>query len=334
MFTSKTCYLDWQALSRHGLRRKKIFRSILFPIDFSMACRATATYVRDLAELTGGTVTLLHVVPWHSAWYGAADVYSGTELDETLRGLKKIQMCSLARFRDEYFDGVPCQIRVESGSVGGQIVDFAEHSGTDLIMMASRGGAANAPSLIGSIIKQVLRNASCAVWTGPHSDRLKPFAGFNSIVCALCPDEISGEYVNETTALGTIFGSKLTFVSAVAAESVRAEHCRVLTLEEEYPEAGLDQLTAGARCPVYVETGPVGHVVRHVAEIQSADLIVINRRHKSQSFDGFETHAYEIVLESPCPVLTLPEKTMAASVHIVDEVYTSERYAFAEAACC
>src|SRR5437588_13126170 len=98
----------WQIdlLSTHGLRRNRMFHSILFPVDFSDACKATAQYVRDLAELTGGTVTLLHVVPWRPAWYGAADVYSGSDDHETVRGLKKVQMSALANFRDEYFSGV------------------------------------------------------------------------------------------------------------------------------------------------------------------------------------------------------------------------------------
>jgi hypothetical protein len=71
--------------------------------------------------------------------------------------------------------------------------------------------------------------------------------------------------------------------------------------------------------------------VRHVAEIQSADLIVLNRRRTPPWFGGFETHAYEIILESPCPVLSLPIRAMAASINLAQEAYTHERYAFAEA---
>src|SRR5947209_548764 len=91
--------------SRQDLQRNRMFQSILFPVDFSDACKATARYVRGLAELTGGTVTLLHVVPWRPAWYGAADVYSGSDDDQTVRALKKVQMSALANFRDEYFIG-------------------------------------------------------------------------------------------------------------------------------------------------------------------------------------------------------------------------------------
>jgi len=91
MFIPSTCQLDRQPLCRYALRPPKIFRSIVFPVDFSGTCKATAPYVRDLAEFTGGTVTLLHVMPERSAWYGAADVHSGFDDYEVLRRLKKIR---------------------------------------------------------------------------------------------------------------------------------------------------------------------------------------------------------------------------------------------------
>ncbi|MGA8597585.1 MAG: universal stress protein [Bryobacteraceae bacterium] len=327
MYTSNS--FDCLALGRHGLRRNKIFQSILFPVNFSSASKAIAPYVRDLAKLTGGTVTLLHVVPRRSAWYGAADLYFGTDSLETLRELRKVHLPALAKFRDEYFEGVPCQTRIQCGSVAGQIIEFAEQSGADLIMMGIPGVGKGDGSLMDSIVAEVLRDAPCAVWTNPHAGSLKPFTGFHSIVCALSPNRIRGEYVKETAALGSVFGSRLTFVSAIPPGSMDGEDSRVLTLEEQYPEARQDQLAGTG--PVYVEAGPVGGVVRHVAEVQSADLVVINRGHKPDPIAGFETHAWEIVLESPCPVLSLPTKAASASVHIVHERHTREVYAVAGA---
>jgi nucleotide-binding universal stress UspA family protein len=151
--------------------------------------------------------------------------------------------------------------------------------------------------------------------------------GFHSMVCALSPSAISGEYVNETVALSAVFRSKLTFASAVTPDSGAAESSRVLTLEEEYAEAGLDQLVGGSKCAVYVEGGPVGHVVRHIAERQSADLVIISRRHTPDFGQHTHGHACEIVLESPCPVLSLPTKANAAAMHLFVENYHQGMYA-------
>lgn len=75
-------------------------------------------------------------------------------------------------------------------------------------MMPTRGTDNSARSLIGPTTAAVLRDASCAVWTRPHSDELKPFIGFHSIVCAIAPDTVLREYVNETTALGAVLAAE------------------------------------------------------------------------------------------------------------------------------
>jgi nucleotide-binding universal stress UspA family protein len=322
MFIPSTCQLDRRPPSRYALRPAKIFRSIVFPVDFSGTCNATAPYVRDLAEFTGGTVTLLHVVPERSAWYGAADVHSGFDDYEVLRTLKKIQMSALATFRDEYFNGVECQIRIESGSVADRIIDYTERSGADLIMMPRCGTFNSAGSFVGPVLEKVLHDAACPVWTSPQSDKFKPFTGFHSIVCTISPKTIPSEYVTETMALGASFGGRVSFVSAVAIAGSFAEDPRALSFE-----------VARSGCPVYVEVGLVGDVVRHVAEIQSADLVVINRSRKPHSIGGYKSHTNEIVFESPCPVLCLPGKMTAASVDIIQERHLQERYFLATAAC-
>jgi nucleotide-binding universal stress UspA family protein len=229
-------------------------------------------------------------------------------------------MSELAMFRDEYFNGVECEIRIEFGPVADRIIDYAERSCSDLIMMPNRRTVSASRSLVGSVLEDVLRNAACAVWTSPQSDRLKPFTGFNSIVCAISPNTTPTEYVNETMVLGAIFGARVSFVSAVAVAGSCGDS---VTLSNKVARSG---------CPVYVEVGPVGHVVRHVAEIQAADLVLINRRHKRDSIGGNETHADEIVIESPCPVLCLPTRVTAASIDIRKERHLQEKYF--SAACC
>jgi len=321
MVTSK-CYSHvWKSF---GVSQKHIFQSILFPVDFSSACETTAPYVRDLAEFTGGKVTLLYVLPWHSAWCGAADLYSDIDGVETVRKLRAVHMASLAAFRDKYFNGVRCQTRLEFGSVAGQIIDYAEHTGADLIMMPVPGKASDGRPFIGSVVSAVLRDAPCPVWTSTQTDRLKPFTGFRSIVCPLAPDSILNSsipaYVNETAALGAAFGSKLIFVSA-AARSDFGEDPRILPLEEEYSGACFEQLMPGTRWPVCVETGPLGHVVRHVVQMEKADVVVINRGHEQEPFAKLGTHAYEIVVESPCPVLTLCMKAIGTSIDTAEEKF-------------
>jgi hypothetical protein len=65
-----------------------------------------------LAELTGGTVTLLHAVPGYQD--GVTELRRPVIGD--LRGLKKQQMVALEMFRKTHFSGRCCFTRVEDGA--------------------------------------------------------------------------------------------------------------------------------------------------------------------------------------------------------------------------
>lgn len=134
--------------------------------------------------------------------------------------------------------------------------------------------------------------------------------------------------MSEATALSAFFGSKLTFVSATAAPSDFGEDPRILPIEQEYPQAGLDQLVTGNGWPVCVETGPVGSVVRHVAQMEKADLVIINRGHMQMPFGKLETHVFEILVESPCPVLTLCMQSTALSIETAEEEFAVAAYGY------
>jgi hypothetical protein len=73
LFRSASIRVDAYLLIDLCMAQKPAFRSILFPVDFSKMSEATVPYVRGLAELTRATVTLLHVVPWLSGWYGETE---------------------------------------------------------------------------------------------------------------------------------------------------------------------------------------------------------------------------------------------------------------------
>src|SRR5438309_11098296 len=85
----------------------KAFHSILFPVDFSQSSEATAPHVRYIAEQTGATVALLHVVPWLSAWYGVTELRPAVSGEPDPRRLEQEAEVALQLFREKYFSGIP-----------------------------------------------------------------------------------------------------------------------------------------------------------------------------------------------------------------------------------
>jgi hypothetical protein len=83
------------------------------------------------------------------------------------------------------------------------------------------------------------------------------------------------------------------------------EERQIESLGREFPQAHLRQAATPDHCTVLTETGAVGDVIRQVAENHHVDLVLINRGHLQQPYGKFQTHVYDIVLESPCPVLSV-----------------------------
>ncbi|MGA8593315.1 MAG: universal stress protein [Bryobacteraceae bacterium] len=56
---------------------------------------------------------------------------------------------------------------------------------------------------------------------------------------------------------------------------------------------------------LHVLEGTIGEVIRQGAAMEDGDLVVIGRGHLDEPSGHLRTHAYEIIWNSPCPVLSL-----------------------------
>jgi hypothetical protein len=116
--------------------------------------------------------------------------------------------------------------------------------------------------------------------------------------------------------LASCLGSKLSFVTAVPDPVVGpGEERKIQTLEKEYPHSALDDnMGCGREYSLYLEIGPIGEVIRRLVPEQKIDLVITNRVHLQDRFGKLRTHdEYEIILESPCPVLSLAMAAKSSS---------------------
>ncbi|MBV9225600.1 MAG: universal stress protein, partial [Acidobacteriaceae bacterium] len=201
---------------------------------------------------------------------------------------------------------LPCQRRLELGAVAETIVETAEKIGADLIIIPTRGLGRSRPFLIGSTTAKVLHDAFCEVWTSPHLHALPPFRPYRHILCTIDRDQIPSGFLEEAVRLATCWGSELSFITAQPSTTGGCgDERRIRDLSREFPQAHTKQLAFPKDCRVLTRTGPVGDVVRQTVESEGMDLVLAHRGHLPQQFGKFRTHTYEIVLESPCPVLSL-----------------------------
>jgi nucleotide-binding universal stress UspA family protein len=135
---------------------RRMFERMLLAVDGSEPAKRAAEVAADLARKVHAEVVVLHVKERDVTWAGGVDLETPQEahdlVDATIRALKDL--------------GVSARGEVESsvyGRAARVILETAAHSGTDLIVMGSRGLSDLAGLVMGSVAHKVLHLAQCPV---------------------------------------------------------------------------------------------------------------------------------------------------------------------------
>ena len=136
---------------------------ILVPTDFSAHGDAALQYALELARRFNAAVHLLYVVEDPlAAGVWSSEIYTAeiAELQVTLvRDAEKRLRASVPADAGT----VTCEVR--RGPAAKQILEAARESGSDLIVMGTRGRTGLAHALMGSVAEKVVRLAACPVLT-------------------------------------------------------------------------------------------------------------------------------------------------------------------------
>jgi nucleotide-binding universal stress UspA family protein len=141
-------------------------KRVLVPVDFSGDSLSALGYARSLVKPFNAEVVLMHVI--EPIYYAApADMYMTSPnlasiIDEQQRGAAQ-QLKRIAADLEK--KGLRVRTILKSGSPAQVIIDTAQRSGIDLIVMATHGHTGLAHLFMGSVAEKVVRTAGCAVLT-------------------------------------------------------------------------------------------------------------------------------------------------------------------------
>jgi len=284
------------------------FHHILFPVDFSQPCHAIYPFVKTMAGRFGAQITLLHAVYVPPGVYGSFAVTYPVVIDiNTLQHEAERQLAAFADSTDEEITTV-CPI----GEPVRAIVDHVENHGVDLVMMPTHGYGPFRGLLLGSLTAKVLHDVGCPVWTAAHTSdpQMPTHVKCRNIVAAVDTNKDGVCVVKRAMDLADLFNAKLHLVHAVPAATPHAESYmdsdyRHFVLEEARVEVAKLQQRAGSDLPVTVEAETASRLVHKVALQHEADLVIIGRGKLHAAFGRLRTHAYAIIRDSPCPVLSI-----------------------------
>jgi nucleotide-binding universal stress UspA family protein len=282
---------------------------ILFPIDFSERCCSAVPFVESVASRYGAKITLLSVV--QPFYYGAMGDPGGGVLVDTEELLRDTQARLDSSLTREF-----AHLRVERVAVLGDpaqaITEFAHTRGVDLIMMPTHGYGPFRSLLLGSVTAKVLHDAECPVWTAAHvaESPCRKHVGCRNILCAVdgAPDSVALMKWARELAIDTKAELRLVHVIPGMEGGITRQIDREFEGEiRKDARQNIESLeeSAGIEAPLCVTAGHVADRVREEARRHGSDLIVIGRGTLHETLGRLRTHAYGIIRQSPCPVLSV-----------------------------
>lgn len=287
------------------------FSNILFPVDFSERSRTVAPFVNGVARRDGGSLTLMSLIEPPVMWYGTAEAPCIPDLD--IPGLIEETEHRLRCFATDFFPGLQPKIVVEEGDPGSCIVEIAENSAIDLIMMPTRGRGRFRAALLGSVTAKVLHDAACPVWTAAHPEMPGYCASteWRNVVCAVDTTPDALRLIRYASDIASAHGASVHLVHAVpVAVETRPEkylnHDFEVFLKDSARETiGGMQREAGTDFQLCIEAGNISRVVAGGAQYYHADLVLIGRGVLPHFGGRLRTHVYAITRDAPCPVLSI-----------------------------
>jgi len=290
-------------------------RHVLIATDFSPCSSAALDFGLRVAKDSKANASVVFVLPSDQFLLSGPEVY-GAARDAARRDLQELQ-AELNRTH-AYVEGEDYHCFLLEGDVVEAVLDFARKNGIDLIVVGTHGRSGLPKALLGSVAERIFRHAPVPVLTlGPGLRHRALHAAPKQILVAADFTPASRRAVGYASRLAREHNSHLTLLHVLAPKQL--EHVPDRAVVEHSIQVRLKELLGGGaegvQCSVRTEVGSVTPTVLECANEIAADLLVLGVRASSGVLDRLVIpHAYEIVRDAPCPVLTLREEPVDADL--------------------
>jgi nucleotide-binding universal stress UspA family protein len=300
---------------------------ILVPTDYSPCAEGAFTHAAYLADLHGAELHVLHVVEERGEPLEAA-LRNVAITPEDIAGDLDLPLPERADRRAD--EPVPVtEVEEHAPEASAAILEYARAHGVDLIVMGTQGRRGVRRLAMGSVAEEVVRQASCPVFTVRHRpappDHEAPPSTPWAIRRVLAPLDLSERsylgarhaaelaaayeatldllYVVDPgsvpTATMPYLGSFDTMVGAVEERAGKALRRVSKELQREVP-ALRDRVSERVR------SGQPASEILAAVEEEGADLLVLcSHGHSGLRRLLLGSVAQQLVRRSPCPVFTL-----------------------------
>jgi nucleotide-binding universal stress UspA family protein len=281
--------------------------NLLIAIDFSRCSNLVLQHGLALAKEYNAQAQVVFVLPTNEFLVAGPDAFVAAR-EAACRDLNELK--TELKLAYGYEEGKDYHLFLLEGDVAQCVLEFADKKQIDLIVLGTHGRGGLGKALMGSVAEKVFRRSPVPVLTiGPchrgSSQRNEP----KNILAATDFTPASERALRYAAALARRHKATLTVLHVLKRSAAEAAVAEVKTKLA----AVLGSEAGEAKISFRVDVGPVVPTILHVATEIGADLLVVGVRPSLGVLDRLTwPHAYEIVRESACPVLTF-RKTFDAS---------------------
>lgn len=281
------------------------FRKIIFPVDYSDACRAIVPYVKNAVQHFSAQLTLIHAYGPEGLSFVDLPLAS-PDLPQQVREFEQLR---LRDFAQEVFPGIETDCFAELGEAGTVVEGIFKRQGGDLIMLPTHGRGPVRRLMLGSVTTKILHDASCAVWTATSTASAAHKPDYKSIVCAVDETPEALSVIKAGAALAHSYNAKLAVVNVLGLPpmSMEIDYAAIRNDLMLGAQQKLRETMASIKvvAPHAVIEGNIANALHDWANSHSADLLITGRGHAQDGLGRIWSNLYSIVRESPCPVVSI-----------------------------
>ncbi|MEN9444699.1 MAG: hypothetical protein RIS47_1589 [Bacteroidota bacterium] len=285
---------------------------ILVPVDFSAASANAVEYAVQIAAKLNADIKLLHVFYDAAvAPVSAVDSYAyhvGFDVDLVeIENSAQREMDQFVKSINAKFDlealGVAVTSEILGGSVEDVIIDEAESSKADLIIVGTQGVKENQNVIIGSIASYVVNEAAVPVLSVPSSAVFKGFPEATSVMYVTNFEDTDYLTIRKLMRLMYPFEPRLFCVHVKTSVDDQWDEIRMESLKDHLQ---LDY-TGYEITTLIVEKENVLEAIEELQEREEIQLLAVSTHHKSIFEELFSPDlAQDMLTHTLKPLLVVP----------------------------
>lgn len=281
---------------------------VLIATDFSHCSNQALEVALKLAKSYKAQAYIVFVVASDEFMLAGPEAYVAAK-EAARRDLENLKV----ELRKSHWgmEGKDYQLYLLEGDVAQSILGFAHEKQVDLIVVGTHGRGGLGKAMMGSVSELVFRGSPVPVLTiGPHAHHLHEALEPKNILVAADFTPASERAAQYAAGLASKHHSRLTLLHVLDPKELEHQPDRDRILQViDADLQGLLGREACVPCMRRIEYGRVVPTVLRTADELEADLLVLGVRPAAPLWTRFTwPNAYEIVRDSPCPVLTVRER--------------------------